>query len=185
MEMFSTERPLIILALECGCTHKLLKYMCMYVCMHVGYNLCEPPTLLLVTMLEHSSTYSSCTFVSPTQSSTELLNCGNVTGYYKLNKHSNAHAVCWNTFLLDASAAPCLPAVALAPNGDSVKLKSQLCMNQNNNLPRFPLPSFLDTLCDSFVVEGSTRENPCSLISSPGMPTCRGVTPGCPDSVFQ
>lgn len=75
--------------------------------------------------------------------------------------------------------------IALTPNQDSVKPKPQLCMNQNNNPQRFLLPPFPDTLCDSFAVESSTRENPLRLISSPDTPTCRGVTAGCPSSAFQ
>lgn len=75
--------------------------------------------------------------------------------------------------------------IALTPNGDSVKPKPQLCMNQNNNPQRLLLPPFRDTLCDSFAAKSSTRENPLRFISSTDTPTCWGVTAGCPSSAFQ
>lgn len=109
-------RPSSFLVFECGSTHELVKCMCMYECMWVMWdNLCEPPTLLLVKMLEHSSVHNSCTLVSPTQSRTELVNCKSVTGYYELNKHRDTHmGFAGVHFCLMPLQAPHLP-ITLTP----------------------------------------------------------------------
>lgn len=111
------------------------------------------------------------------------LNYGNAANY-NLDKYTNTCLCYRRAFLFCNTASVHLP-ITLTRNRDSVKPKPQLCMNQNNNPQRFLLPPFPDTLCDSFAVESSTRENPLMLISSPDTPTCRGVTAGCPSSAFQ
>lgn len=161
---------------ECGCTHKLLSCMCRY-CMFLWYYFCEPPTLFFLLTLEHSSLYNSFTFVSP-HSTNSWKTWQDTTRWMSAFIRAVYHFRYMPLHL-------CICPFALTPNGDSVKPKPQLCMNQNNNPQRFLLPPFPDTLCDSFAVDSSTRENPLRSIDSPDTPTCRGVAAGSPSGAFQ